>query len=100
MPGKPFKDEIEEFERDFARSERRFNRAIAWGCIGAFCLALIAIACAGPAPAPQARKVGGVPGLYTDPVTGCQYLAFNRGFTPRLGADGTPLCARPAETRP
>lgn len=33
------------------------------------------------------------PSLFTDPVTGCQYIVMqDRGVTPRLNIEGKPMC--------
>jgi hypothetical protein len=47
---------------------------------------------------------GGLPAVFTDSRTGCEYLVISNGYgsalTPRLAGDGLPMCPNVKQERP
>jgi hypothetical protein len=59
-------------------------------------LALLGVVGCGSPEHPNTRGGGQSMLVFTDHLTGCQYLYFyNGGITPRLSPDGTQICERP-----
>ncbi|HML29530.1 MAG TPA: DUF6440 family protein [Hyphomicrobium sp.] len=90
---KPSREDIERFDREWERSSLRFTRGVAWAVIVG--VAIFGLLCylESLRPPDQMRPLAETPRVFTDPMTGCQYLVYSmRGITPRLGADGSPMC--------
>ncbi|WP_024275998.1 hypothetical protein [Hyphomicrobium sp. 802] len=82
-------------DREWSRSSSRFSLMV-WLGAAIIIAAGVAAANFSKASGETAQQYypfsSGV-AVFTDMASGCQYLIFNnRGATPRLGADGTPLC--------
>ncbi len=97
MSRKPSEEEIDAFDRDFERSSGRFSIMVWLGAAIIIGAAVVAANFTKPTSAEPYRYYNyhGAPDIFTDLESGCQYLIFrNGGVTPRLGADGMPICVR------
>lgn len=90
-----FKESVDRFDREFERSSRGYSFVLAWVLGVAFFGMLVAVEYYSDPP--KMQKARNLPTIFEDPATGCQYLV-DRGMTPRLGADGTPLCVKRSES--
>jgi len=83
-------DEVEKFDRAFRKGSMWPTFWTAFGIAFFFGMLVLGEYMKGP---PQIRGEDDLPRIFADPTTGCQYLVYaHRGITPRLGADGEPLC--------
>jgi hypothetical protein len=83
-------DEVEGFDRSFRKSAFWPPVLTVLGIGFVFGLLVFAERMEGP---PQIRGEGDLPRVFADPTTGCEYLVYaHKGITPRLGADGAPMC--------
>ena len=67
----------------------KLRRMVAIGC------ALLMAGCTIPPDGPQVisfARQGNTTFIVHDETTGCQYLLFARGITPRMWPDGTQVC--------
>ncbi|CAA2142795.1 hypothetical protein HYPP_03813 [Hyphomicrobium sp. ghe19] len=89
------REDVEKFERECDRDNRRFGFFVL--ATFAACVALVLGVQYFRVP-PQMQKTPVLPDIFVDPATGCQYLKFYSGVTPRLLPDGTPFCVKQTES--
>lgn len=86
------RDDVEKFDREMDRP----HLPVFWSVVGLVAIIGLFVLSKYLEGAPTLARSTQSPRVFSDPITGCQYIVFgDRGVTPRLGTDGAPICNPP-----